>query len=216
MPEGVSIYTTPSELPPVTACINVFNDVEWLEKCAASLQGKVKAIVVVDGAYEGFPHDKPYSTDGTIELARQFADIVVTKDTAWESETVKRNHYVKYVPKNEWWLRIDADEEFRGNIPPDLQGVCYRIELQRTEDPIGYPIHALFKKGAHSRIYGTHHSVWWYRSLLPKLEDLPVLSGCKLVHHAAERDVERVKQKSAYYRNALRESEREFRQRFNV
>jgi len=206
----------PPSTPPVTACVNVYNDVEWLRKCLTSLQGKVRATVVVDGAYQGFPHEKPYSTDGTIELAREFADIVVTRESAWESETVKRNHYIQYVPEGEWWLRIDADEELEGEIPAELEGVCYRIELRRTGTSVHYPIHALFKRGKHSRIYGTHHSVWWYRTLLPKLEDIQVLPGCKIQHHGMERCKERTKAKSAYYKGALRSTERDFRQRFNV
>jgi len=195
----------------------VFNDAGWLEKCLKSLQGKVKAIVVVDGAYEGFPHERPYSTDGTIELAREFADVVVTNNTAWESETIKRHHYIRYVPENEWWLRIDADEELEGYIPEGLEGVCYRIMLKRAGSSVPeYPIHALFRRGPHSRIYGTHHSVWWYRTLLPKLEDWPILPGCRLLHHQNARDTARTKAKGVYYRTALLDTEKDFRQRFNV
>lgn len=216
MPEGVSIHTTPSGPPPVTACINVFNDVDWLSKCLQSLRGKVKATVVVDGAYEGFPHEKPYSTDGTIELAKEFADVVITKDTAWANEIVKRNHYIRYIQDDEWWMRIDADEELEGEFGEPLEGVCYQIMLHRTDNVLPYPIHALFRKDSSSRIYGTHHSVWYGRTLLPKLEDLPVYPGVTLIHYNNDRCQERVKAKGIYYRNALRESERAFRKRFHL
>lgn len=210
---GISV---PPSTPPVTACINVYNDVGWLEKCLDSLQGKVEATVVVDGAYEGFPHDKPYSTDGTIELARQRADVVVTNTKLWPTEIVKRHHYLGYVREGRWWLRIDADEELVGSFEQPLAGVCYRIMLERTDGVKPYPIHALFKKGPHSRIFGTHHAVWYRRTLLPKLEDLPVYGGVTLLHHIAERNQGRIEAKGKYYRETYPVVEGEFRERFKV
>lgn len=213
--DGVGMNANPAQ-PPVIACINVFQDAEWLERCIASLEGKVAAIVVADGAYEGFPCDKPWSTDGTLDIAKEHADVVIQKGTPWASETAKRNHYVEYVPEGAWWLRIDADEEFTGDFREPFEGVCMRIMLERTDNVQPYPIHALFKKGRHSRYFGTHHSVWWGRTLLVKLEDLPVYPGIRLLHHHSERSRERQLAKGRGYYPVLKEVEGGFRKRFKV
>lgn len=198
-------------VPPIFACINVYDDVEWLVGCLHSLRGKVEGIIVVDGAYVGFPHDKPYSTDGTVEVAKEFADVVVETERAWPNEIIKRNHYLGYVPDGKWWLRIDADEEFAGEFSEPLTEDCYMLALQRTDgsaDP--YPIHALFRKYADSRYHGTHHAVWHGGECLVK-KDAPAYPGVTIRHHCQARDAGRVQRKGEYYRRTLAPSERVFR-----
>lgn len=216
MPDGACIYTAPSGHPPVTACINVFQDAAWLERCIASLEGKVKAIVVVDGAYEKFPHEKPWSTDGTLDIAKAKADVVVTRQTVWPTETDKRNHYIRYVPEGEWWLRIDADEELVGSFYTPFEGVCHQLMLDRTDGAQSYPIHALFRRGGHSRYYGCHHAVWYGQTLLTKDEGVPVYPGVRLLHHHSERSRERQLAKGKGYYPVIKEIECGFRARFKV
>jgi len=197
--------------PPIYACINVYDDAGWLERCLWSLDGKVEAIIVVDGAYAGFPHEIPYSTDGTIELAKEVADIVITRKSAWPNEIVKRNAYIPHVPNNKWWLRIDADEELQGEFTEPLDGNCYMVMLERTDGSNNpYPVHALFKKHPSSRYHGTHHAVHLNDEILVKSVK-PVYPGVKLLHHCQSRDVKRAERKGTYYRESLAPSEREFR-----
>ncbi len=54
----------------IIACINVFNEVEFLPGCVESLVG-IDEIHIVDGAYKDFPHKKPWSTDGTVEWIQE-------------------------------------------------------------------------------------------------------------------------------------------------
>lgn len=172
-------------IPPVYACINIYEDAKWLEMCLNSLEGKVKAVIVVDGAYEGFPHETPWSEDGTVELALERADVVVETKRAWPNEVTKRDYYLRYVPDGKWWLRIDADEELKGNFDAPLEGDCMMLMLQRDDGSDAYPIHALFRKHPDSRYFGTHHSVWRGDDLLIRREDWPVYSGASLISKTA-------------------------------
>lgn len=219
-------YTSPAPLvPPITACLNVYQEAKWLERCLRSLlepYRKVECIVVVDGAYAGFPHECPRSTDGTLEIAERFADIVVSKDTAWENEVIKRNFYVQFVPEGHWWLRIDGDEILKGDFSqftPEPSDFAFCLNTAPSNGINPYPIHALYRKEATSRYYGTHHAVWFDRTLVPKLEEgreCPLFSGASLPHFRSERDKERVEAKGEYYKNSLQESEREFRGKWRI
>jgi len=204
------ICNTPPVLP-IYACINVFEDAEWLKKCLTSLAGKVAGIIVVDGAYAGFPHEKPWSEDGTVEIAKAIADVTVETMQAWLNEIVKRNQYLKYVPDGAWWLRIDADEELVGDFTEPLQGDCYMLDWQRTDDSdSGCPTYALFRKYPDSEYRGTHHAVWHDGQCIIK-GAVPVYKRARLIHHCQERDAARIERKGTYYREVLEPSEREFR-----
>ena len=166
---------------------------------------------MVDGAYCCFPFDMPYSTDGTLRIAAELADEVIPTSAPWETEIVKRNQYLVGQP-GDYYLVVDADEEFVGEIP-DLEQDDYQIELRRT-DPVGpYSIYRLFKHRDGIRYNGTHHALFVGDKFLNR-RDLPVVKGCHLIHHM-DRPRERVEAKGVYYRR-LKEQEAPFRAEYGL
>ncbi len=184
----------------IFACLNVFEEGRTIERCLKSLVGKVEKIIVIDGAYKEFPHEKPYSTDGTIETARQYADVIVTANEPWENEIVKRNFYLRFVPVGTYWLRIDGDETLEGEFPKDMTEDAYMMLLYRTDKVGPYPIHAVFKRTEHSYYYGTNHAVHNGNKLLVK-ENATILGRAALRHHIQDsRSDERIARKGEYYK----------------
>ena len=177
-------------------CVNVFNEEASLRRCLLSLRGGVDRLVVVDGAYRGFPHEKPFSTDGTCAIAAEFADEVIEADAAWTDEIVKRNQYL--VGKSgDYYLVVDADEEFSGAMPP-LVDDDYEIELRRTDDIDPYPVYRVFKHREGIKYKGTHHALWVDGELLNH-RPIKTLEGCHLKHYIGERDERRKLDKGIYY-----------------
>lgn len=92
-------------------CYNVFNEIKVLPRSIKSISPYVDRIIVVDGAYRLYPHDKPYSTDGTVDYLRSLdkVELVETKK-AWPSQAVKRTAYLDRLQEGEWGLVLDGDE----------------------------------------------------------------------------------------------------------
>lgn len=166
----------------------------------------VDYIVLVDGAYCGFPFDKPYSTDTTLAIAAEFADEVINTTAPWQSEIVKRNEYLVGKP-GDYYLIVDADEEIVGELP-ELKHDDYRVDLKRTDPVMSYSIFRLFKHRKGIRYNGTHHALFVGEKLLNK-RDLPVVKGLHLIHHI-DRSQERTEAKGVYYRH-LKGEEAAFR-----
>ena len=91
------------------ACFNIYNEAAVLEEALQAVKGKVDKIIVVDGAYEKFPHQIPYSTDGSIEIAVRYADELISPRKAWKSEIEKRNAYLIGKP-GDVYLTLDGHE----------------------------------------------------------------------------------------------------------
>lgn len=75
-------------------------------------------VMVVDGAYADYPHDHPYSTDGTVEIARAYGARVVEVDRAWATQPEKRT---ATLVAGEVVFVVDADEFVAGfpDLPDD-------------------------------------------------------------------------------------------------
>ena len=71
-------------------------------------------VIVVDGAYRSFPHTKPYSTDGTLDIARAWGARVVAVSKAWPDQIAKRTFCLGLAPVV---LVLDADEILYGPLP---------------------------------------------------------------------------------------------------
>lgn len=93
------------------ACINCFNSMKTIPKTINSICDIVDKIVVIDSAYEDFPHKEPYSTDGTVEYLKSLnlnIEIIETRK-AWKDQIVKRTQYF-LGKKGDFYFLIDADE----------------------------------------------------------------------------------------------------------
>ena len=187
-------------------CVNAFNEGASLRRCLFSLRKVVDYIVLVDGAYDLFPSDVPYSTDGTLAIAAEFADEVIETTAPWQSEIVKRNEYLVGKP-GDYYLVVDADEEVIGSMPT-LENEDYQVMLKRTDPVPAYVVYRLFAHRPSIRYHGTHHALFVGNELLNKRK-IPVVNGLSLIHHM-DRPQERVEAKGEYYRH-LKEAEAAFR-----
>jgi glycosyltransferase involved in cell wall biosynthesis len=91
-----------------------------MRKCLSALKGRVDKILLIDGAYKDFSHVNPYSGKDTLDVAKEYADILIEVTEPWEGEIVKRNEYLKYVPDGDYILMLDADEVLEGELPKEL------------------------------------------------------------------------------------------------
>jgi hypothetical protein len=110
----------------IIACYNVFNEARHLEESLKSLRDKVDLIVVVDGAYKKFAHKNSFSTDGTLEIAKRYADHLFLM--AEVSEIEKRNRYLIGIP-GDVYIQVDGHEIWRGEIDPTIMG-NWRVKVK--------------------------------------------------------------------------------------
>jgi glycosyltransferase involved in cell wall biosynthesis len=121
----------------IQAGIIFYNDTpQMLEKCLKSIQSHVEKIVAIDGAFKEFPHDKPWSTDGCLDIAHKYAHEVVETREAWPDQATKRNAYFTLKREQDWYLILDTDEYLFNSIPDKLFGDCYRVLIERWMDPV--------------------------------------------------------------------------------
>jgi len=103
----------------VIAVYNVFNNEKTIRESLESVVPFVKWVVALDGAYKRFPHEKPFSTDGTKQIFEEVCGeklIGVTRRTAWESQVAKKTRLLNLIPEGQWFLRIAADEVITGEV----------------------------------------------------------------------------------------------------
>jgi glycosyltransferase involved in cell wall biosynthesis len=190
------------------ACLSVFNEIKNLPACLEGLEA-ADIICIVDGAYKDFPHDKPWSTDGTLEYLRDLAKSdqrvhLITCEKPWPGETVKRSQYF-IGEEGDWYFLIDADERVEG-----LEKL--KIYLPRCPyDSLGIPFY----------MYGDGRWRWMGRVVRHlsgiTYGDLCIevvvngrqiagggayqgtFGGLKIRHYPYKREIERRKAKVAYY-----------------
>lgn len=128
-------------------------------------------IIAVDGAYKEFPrkpNEKPWSTDGCQEYARENADVFIGARECWDSEFHKRTQYIKPIPEGEYCLYIDSDEKLGGGIMDLKQFTKDRYSMAFHEESEDGKI----KKGnKHFRIFKVYKDMeyrnfhfWLYRT----------------------------------------------------
>ena len=96
-------------------CIFFEDGPALLEESLKAMKAIGWKVIAIDGAYQEFMKygqiEKPYSTDGCIDVARSLADLYVPCPTeGWFDQPTKRNEYVKNVPVGDYFHAIDADE----------------------------------------------------------------------------------------------------------
>jgi len=121
-------------LPELWGAVIFYNDgPHLLKECFQSCRAAgLKGIVAVDGAFQEFPHTDYHSTDGSLEAAREQADIVIeAPGRPWANECEKRSEYFRRIKSGNYALWIDADEILEGGII-DRRALChdyYRVGL---------------------------------------------------------------------------------------
>lgn len=91
--------------------MNVFNEATYIEKAISSIHEVADEIWVFDGAYKQYPHNEPYSTDGTLDIARKFPKVKVFECVEdWENQIEKRTAMFKEGQPGDYFFKLDGDE----------------------------------------------------------------------------------------------------------
>lgn len=195
------------------ACLNIYNEIDFIKDCLESIKW-VDHIIMVDGAYQDFPHKSPGSDDGTVEACLDFEHRslqLITSDIAWNSETEKRNEYLKHIEPDAdtYCLVIDGDEMFAGELPYLTEDV-YSINQIRGALPV-VPIEMrIFRAMPGLHYVGAHNALWQWNRFLNS-EDWPIAQGCQIRHLTDLRSEKRKLLKGAYVRK-LQSYEAKFRE----
>ena len=191
----------------IIACINAYQDEGFIGDAIRSVAGKVDRIIVVDGAYEGFPlyRGEPYSTDRTVELAESLGCEVIETRRTWKDQVEKRNAYL-LGEDGDWYLPIDSDERLHGELFPGPDE-AYRIPCQLRKHRI--PMMRIFRHQPGIKYAGAHNVISVNGRII-RPEELDILPNCWIEHLAEFRDRDRKERKNEYYGKQY-EAEKEFR-----
>ncbi|MFA5306655.1 MAG: hypothetical protein WC365_04345 [Candidatus Babeliales bacterium] len=100
----------------IVAVFVIFNEAQFIREALESVAWCDK-IIVVDGAFEGFPTDSAVSNDGTIEIVEKFmldylgkVNVVwITRDKPWIGNS-KVKRYLSEIRDGDYFLRMNGDE----------------------------------------------------------------------------------------------------------
>lgn len=206
------------------ALLNLYNDRTFLTACLESLVGNVDSVIVADGAYQLYydeirktdPDVKPYSTDGTLEILKDFhglpnLTVLPAPDKPWTNQCEKRTTLIEAVSIGDWFVIIDGDEMLHGDVEEGLEEI-YESGCSVAHVPlynVGLDVERLHPRW-HPRIYektegmhyrGTH---WHLRDKYKKIieERYPVFWTDRfvLVHFKALKRLEKLIPHQEYMR----------------
>lgn len=183
-------------------------------------------MIVVDGAYKHFPHEVPWSTDRTEEIAWCYGAEWIPcpldgdgKPRPWHSQVEKRQAYL-CGGQGDWYLVIDADVRLIGTLPELEDGKAY---VFTSNDHRGGPVLVtqLFQHQGRVRYKGSHNALWIGDQLVnittmpPEMMIMVLPSQCHFVHLAMVRDEDRLADKRLYY-DHKRRIERSYRKAYSI
>jgi hypothetical protein len=103
------------------ACLSVYNEAQFIGRALAGLRRNgIDSAVAIDGAYQGFPHNRWASDDGTINILRRetkdgWLTLVEAPDDGWAGQEIKRTEYFRssdtIALPGDWLVQVDGDEE---------------------------------------------------------------------------------------------------------
>jgi hypothetical protein len=129
----------------IQGSVIIYNDTPALvEACLKSLLPICDTIIAIDGAFKEFPHDKPYSTDGSLDVARHYADMTIEALEPWKDQATKRNAYLTLRNPRDYYFILDTDETADGMKPADLSEDVYGVKFNEEQDGRFYP--AIFNR----------------------------------------------------------------------
>ena len=108
---------------PVSVVVITKNEQDRIKECLESIYGWADEIIVVDD----------FSTDRTVELARQFTDKIFQRRMEVEG---RHRNWAYSQAKNEWVLSLDADEHLTPELKEEIRNVLNQKEQRYT----GYSI----------------------------------------------------------------------------
>lgn len=189
----------------IISCTIVFNEEKMLPGCLESIRGKVDRMIIVDGAYTLFPHEVPWSTDATLDIAWCYGAEIIEcpRDAegnrrAWHTQVEKRSAY--FVGEGgDWYFHIDADERLVGELPEPRDGEHYAFRIlnrhgRATRTP------RLWQHRGFMRYEGSHNAVWSDNELVHLKGATPVPTDrARFLHLSHLRSAQRIRDKRIYY-----------------
>jgi len=203
-------------------CLCIYNEVQFLERCIKSIYPLVDGFVVVDGAFKDYPHDFPWSTDGTLEILENMIEgsgkpyVLVGCRRPWPDQIAKRNEYLKWVDDGDWVFIVDGDWEVTflyGALETIKEGKYdgYKVEIQKRDErgvlhrfKWGNPLIIRKVPGMHYAF--NHYSIYDEagRHMYFPPYSMGDLSDLVKIHHWGEhRSPERLKANWEYYDQPL-------------
>ncbi len=126
------------------ATFNIFNEAQFLRQAIESVTW-CDSIIVVDGAYKGYPSPTPMSNDGTVEIVKELMQthkhIGLIQFDRYAEGYEKVEAYLKFINDGDYFIRMNGDEVFEG----DSARLCTHIEetnlpmYQLKMYPVGLP-----------------------------------------------------------------------------
>lgn len=93
----------------IAALMNVFNEEAFIREAIENIYDHVDEILVCDGAYAQFPAEKPFSTDRTLEIAREYKKVTIIETKQfWKDQLQKRT--AMFQADADYFFIVDADE----------------------------------------------------------------------------------------------------------
>jgi len=191
-------------------CFSVFEEYPQLREhiLAARRAAPHAEVVVVDGAFEAFPHESHVSQDGTLDIAYELAEHVIECRRAWVNEETKRSQYF-IGGEGDSYLVVDGDEEVIGAVPTVVAATDASVLLKRTNGCAPYSVFRYHKHGEGLRYYGQHNGVHRGAHYVRRNE-CPTLRGFYLLHKFGVRGQER-EERDGIYTSWLADHEYAFR-----
>jgi len=165
----------------------------------------VDEIFCVDGRYIDYPLGPMQSNDGTLEYLQSIDKVNLLLRPGF-TEIDKRNEYL-IGGEGDWYLHLDADEEWVGPAPViDPEVDAYIIDFHRP-----YPIRKMDRVRLFKHVKGLHYAKkhYWLHdeqgvtfALLQQVGRAyrgTRLEGVYIDHHELERSPERQRDRKIYY-----------------
>jgi hypothetical protein len=192
-----------------------YNDWPFIQRAVESIYNRVDRIIAVDGRFKDFPliGDSDFSTDGTREYLLSLEKVQLAC-VSGVGEIEKRNFYL-VGDVGDWYLHLDADEEWKGLVKPPKDADMLIHWLQREK-----PIQHMKRVRLFRHVPGLHYEGkhYWLRdgngntfSLLDrpgKKYRAAETEQLKIIHHELKRDGERQSAKRKYYKQLIKKEGR--------
>lgn len=182
-----------------------YNDMPHIKTTIESIYDKVDMIVAVDGRFLDFPSNADCSTDGTIEYLRSL-DKVSLVIAEGKTEVEKRNLYL-VGSVGDWYLHLDADEEWVGDVKwePDVDMMISTLRRKKPKQfmdriRLFRHVEGLHYDKKHYWLFDSHQRTFAILDKPGQGYKAGRHDGVKIIHHEDVRTPERMSEKKQYYR----------------
>jgi len=160
----------------LVACFSIFNEVWNIERSLDSVRD-CDRIVVLDGAFSGFPHklDTGQSDDGTLDVVSRWLQKwtldrndrdgwLVVPEIPWINQMMKRSFYFRFGEPGDWFLVIDGDEVVESGLSEtkhlleSLEGPAFWVEKEYVQKQVD-PAFTVERRGLSPRLFLFHEGL---------------------------------------------------------